>query len=79
MQETPVVFVNTLEVHGTLNGVVNLLFSTARFVPAEGDKVVVQKSDTIDLRLDLFCAQAVHDALGKILADNTKKPMAGLN
>ena len=72
MSETPVLFVNTLEVHGTLNGVVNLLFSTANFIPGEGAKVDVQKSIVLDLRFDLFCAQAVHDALTKILADNTK-------
>ena len=69
--ELPTIFVNSLEVHGTLNGVVNLLFSTAKFIP-QGDKVEVQKTYALDLRLDLFCAQALHDALTKILADNTK-------
>jgi hypothetical protein len=70
-KEIPVVFVNTLEVQGTLNGVVNLLFATAKFIP-DGAEVAVQKSHTLDLRFDLFCAQSVHDALTKILADNTK-------
>lgn len=68
-----VTFVNALEVNGHVNGVVNLLFSVATFTPI-GDKVDVGKELVLDLRFDLFCAQAVHDALAKILAENTKKP-----
>jgi len=70
-KDLPVTFVNTLEVQGSANGNVNLLFSVAKFMP-DGDKVVVEKDFVLDLRFDLFCAQAVHDALTKILAENTK-------
>jgi hypothetical protein len=70
-EQTPTIFVNSLEVHGTLNGVVNMLFSTAQFLPS-GEKVDVHKTYVLDLRFDLFCAQAVHDALTKMLAENTK-------
>lgn len=69
--EAPVVFVNELEVHGTLNGNVNMLFSTAKFLPVDG-KVEVQKIYAVDLRFDLYVAQAIHAALTKILEENTK-------
>lgn len=70
--DTPLFYVNAVEVHGSLNGVVNLLFSTAKFSPGESNDVKVTKYLAVDLRFDLFCAQQVHDALGKILAEQTK-------
>ena len=69
--DAPLIFVNSLEVHGTLNGVVNMLLSTARFSP-EGDKVTAKSEYAVDLRFDLFLAQQIHEALGKILAEQTK-------
>lgn len=69
--DAPLIFVNSLEVHGTLNGVVNMLLSTARFLP-DGEKVTAKSEHAVDLRFDLFLAQQIHDALGKILAEQTK-------
>lgn len=68
-------FVNTLAVSGFNNGVINLAFSTARFVPVqEDDKTVVAVDGFIsaNLRMDLFCAQQLMDALSKIISDQTK-------
>lgn len=76
MSESPqIIFVNTLAVSGFNNGVVNLAFTTASFVPREdGDKVVVAVEGFVsaNLRMDLFCAQQLRDALDKIIAQNTK-------
>lgn len=74
-ERCPVTFVNTLAVSGFNNGIINLAFSTANFVPeVKGDKTIVAVDDFIssDLRMDLFCAQQLHDSLGKILAQQTK-------
>ncbi len=76
-ENCPVTFVNTLAVSGFNNGVVNLAFTTASFVPQEdGGKVVVALGEfmSANLRLDLLCAQQVHEALGKIIEQNTTKP-----
>jgi hypothetical protein len=70
--EAPLIFANSVEVHGSLNGVVNILLAAARFVPADGGTVNVEKSFVADLRFDLLVAQNIHDALTKILADQVK-------
>jgi hypothetical protein len=67
-----VIFCNTVEVHGTLNGVCNVLLGVAHFVPDSDGKVTVEKSFVADLRFDLYCAQQMHDALSKLLADQVK-------
>lgn len=64
-------FVNTLAVNGFLNGICNLAFSTASWFPEDG-KVGVSEPITVDLRMDLACAQAVRDALDRIIEQNTK-------
>lgn len=67
--------VNSLQVNGFLNGIVNLAFSTAHWYPAkEGDKVVVAVEEpiTVDLRMDLTTAIATRDALDRIIQQNTK-------
>lgn len=69
------IFVNTLQVNGFLNGVINLAFSTAKWFPRQdGDKTVVAVSEpiTVDLRMDIATAQAVRDALDRIIEANTK-------
>ena len=74
-EKCPVTFVNTLAVSGFNNGVINLAFTTAQFVPQEDDgKVVVVLDEFVsaNLRMDLLCAQQVHEALGKIIEQNTK-------
>ena len=75
MAEVPITFVNSLAVRGFSNGVLNLAFSTAQFLPQEIDgkvQVGTQEIITANLRMDLFCAQQVYEAIGKILADQTK-------
>lgn len=80
------IFVNTLQVNGFLNGVVNLAFSTAKWYPAREDhldptaKIVVKVSEpiTVDLRMDLATAMSVRDALDRIIEANTK-PAGAVN
>lgn len=75
------IFVNTLQVNGFLNGVINLAFSTAKWYPSrDGDKMIVAVSEpiTVDLRMDLATAQAVRDALDRIIEANTK-PSGAMN
>lgn len=76
-----VVYVTSLAVSGFLNGIVNLGFSTAQFLPiphhdsATGEtEVKVQAAEvmTANLRFDLMVAQQVHDALGKMLDQHVK-------
>ena len=72
----PIVFVNSLVVSGFNNGIVNLAFSTAEYVPGvdqNGQKVVdVAEFISANLRMDLFCVQQLHDSLAQILAQQTK-------
>jgi hypothetical protein len=70
-----VVFVNNLAAWGFLNGVLNLAFSTCQFLPQEVDgetKVVTDEVVTANLRMDLFAAQQLRDALDGIIEANTK-------
>lgn len=82
MADVPIVFVNSLTVSGFQNGVLNLSFSTAPFLPLPPDpdgkvKVSTQEIITANLRMDLFCAQQVHGAIGKILADQAPPTAKG--
>ena len=67
----PVTFVSEVAGIGVLNGVVNVTFSQARYMPHDSvvmlDQIVASR-----LRFDLYCAQRLHDMLGKILDENTK-------
>ena len=75
MANIPVTFVNTLAVRGFSNGNVNLAFSVAQFLPEDIDgrvQVTAQEVIVSNLRMDLYCAQQVYEALGKILADQTR-------
>lgn len=81
-EKCPITFVNTLAVSGHNNGVVNLAFSTASFLPKQdGDQTIVAVDEFIsaNLRMDLFCAQQVRDALDKILAAQTKPKPQDVN
>jgi hypothetical protein len=74
MAQVPVVLVNSLAVRGFLNGVINLAFNTAQFLPeiVDGEtKVTSQDVITVNLRMDLYCAQQVYEALGKIIQEQT--------
>lgn len=76
-------FVNTLAVHGFLNGNINLTFTTAHWFPVEKNdgqvEVGVANPVTLDLRMDLACAQATRDALDKIIKDQTKPKPQDIN
>ena len=75
-------FVNSVAISGFLNGNVNLALATIHWFPVEGDdgKLAVSAKEEIavDLRLDLYCAQQLHDALGRIIEANTA-PKSGIN
>jgi len=74
MADVPVIFVNSLAVRGFANGVINLALSTAQFLPETIDgktQVSAQEVITANLRMDLFCAQQVYEALGKIIQEQT--------
>lgn len=73
----PVKFIDTLEMIGFMNGVINLTFTTALFSagrpsPNADVQVVTDPIVSCRLRMDLHLAQQVHTALGKIIASNTK-------
>ncbi len=65
-------FVNTLKIHGFLNGVINLGFSAAKWYVNEEGQIAVNEPIIADLRMDLATAQAVHAALGQHIEANTK-------
>lgn len=75
-ENADVVYVSNLAVHGFLNGVVNLCFQTAEFLPAldKDGKPAVATADYIsaNLRMDLNVAQQVRDVLDKIIEENTR-------
>lgn len=65
-------FVNSVSVQGSVNGVCNLLLNVACFIPDGNGGVTVEVKPAVDIRFDLFCAQQIYDAIGKILAEQTK-------
>lgn len=65
-----ITFVNSVAVSGHNNGVVNVCFTTAEYIP-NGGKVDVAEFISANLRMDLFCAQQLHESLAKILAQQT--------
>lgn len=82
MKDAPeVIFVNSLAVSGFLNGILNLGFTTAHFLPRQTEQgAVVDAAEvmTANLRMDLVCAQQVHEVLGRLIEQNTK-PAAKAN
>lgn len=78
MSEVPVIFVNSVAVSGFLNGVINVALATAQFLPSvdhlgnPDGKVDAAEVITANLRMDLFCAQQLHDSLVSIIAQQTK-------
>jgi hypothetical protein len=83
MSKPDEVFVNTLAVNGFLNGVVNLTFTTARWGARENHDPITKHEqpfivaandyESLFLRMDLDCAQKVHEALGAIIEKQTQK------
>lgn len=70
MADTSITFVNSVAVSGFLNGICNFCFTTAQYLPENG-KVVLAEIVTANLRMDLHCAQQLHDSLAGILAQQT--------
>lgn len=68
-----VTFVSQVAGVGFLNGVLNVTLATARFTPI-GSEVTPDIIVSSRLRFDLFCAQELHNLLGKIIEQNTKGP-----
>jgi hypothetical protein len=79
MADVPVTFVNSVLVSGFLNGIVNLSFSTAQFIPDGDGKVKPAEILTANLRMDLYCAQQIHDSLANILEQQTKPAAKDVN
>ena len=73
--KSEVTFVNSVAVSGFSNGIVNVAFSTATWIPEMVDgKTIVSPAEYIsaNLRMDLYCVQQLHDSLASILAQQTK-------
>jgi hypothetical protein len=83
MAEVPVVFVNSVTQAGFLNGIYNVAFSTAQYIPQADDtgRMVAAVCEVIsaNLRMDLLCAQQLYDSLGKVLAEQTKPAAKDVN
>ena len=83
MSDTPVVFVTGVAVSGFNNGICNFAFSTAQFLPGKDEdgkpRVELAEVVTANLRMDLFCAQQLHDSLSSILAQHTKPKAKDVN
>lgn len=80
--KSQIVFVNSVAVSGFSNGVLNFAFSTAGFIPkVEDGKTTVDVAEFIsaNLRMDLYCAQQLHDSLASILAQQTKPAPKDVN
>ena len=75
MSKPDVTFVNAVSVSGFLNGNINLSLTQIIWVPVQdGDEVKVkgQEETVVDLRMDLYCAQQIRDALDTIIEQHTK-------
>jgi len=80
--DSEVKFVTDLEVSGFLNGVLNMAFSTAQFIPVQEidpenmnkTRLVVSQAPkiTVNLRFDLRLAQIIRDRLDELIDENTK-------
>jgi hypothetical protein len=80
-KEADVILVNNLEASGFLNGIINLAFSTSRFIPEVRETDELGKFETvvgmapmitINMRMDLWLAQQVRDRLDELIAATTK-------
>lgn len=84
MAEVPVIIVNSVAVSGFNNGILNFAFNTAQFLPEWENgkltgKVDVAEVITANLRMDLYCAQQLHDSLTRIINQQTKPKPAEVN
>lgn len=72
--KVPAVFVNSVCNSGHLNHVVNITFATALFTPSDNNKVDPDMIVTARLRMDLVCAQQLHECLDRIMKQVSVKP-----
>lgn len=72
-------FVSYPEVHGFQNGIINIKLVAVSWNVDENNSISSVAIPAVDLRFDLLCAQQIHEALGKILAEQTKKPTERAN
>ncbi len=75
--KSEVTYVTGLATWGFLNGIINVAFTTARFLPEVDDdteevKVVSADYISANLRLDLNVAMQLRDVLDGIIAQQTK-------
>lgn len=86
-KEADVILVNNLEASGFLNGIINLAFSTSRFIPEVRETAEPEKFETvvgmapiitINMRMDLWLAQQVRDRLDELI-EATTKPAGPVN
>lgn len=61
------VFVNQVAGVGHLNGVVNVTLAVAQFTPRDDGSVDPDLVIAARLRMDLVCAQSLHEQIGKII------------
>ena len=66
-----IVFVNSVAQAGFLNGIYNVAFSTAKFVPGK-DGPEAKEYISANLRMDLLCVQQLYESLAKVIADQVK-------
>lgn len=66
------VFVNQLVNSGHLNGVVNVTLATAQFTAQPDGSIAPDLVVAARLRMDLYVAAQLRDALDKIIAQNTE-------
>ncbi len=69
--DVPITFVNEIGNMGFLNGVLNVTFTAARFTP-DGTQIAPDIIVASRLRMDLKCAQQLHEMVGQIIEANTK-------
>lgn len=71
-----ITFVNQVVGSGFLNGNVNITLAAALFTPNDQNKVDPDVVIVSRLRMDLFAAEQLRDALTSIIQQNTKAPTA---
>lgn len=72
-------YVNAVALSGFMNGTVNISLSSIRWYPSDYEGTpTVAKDETIevDLRMDLYAATRLRDALDSIIEENTKPKVA---
>ena len=62
------IFVNTVVGRGSLNGVINVSFSTFNFTPNDEGQIDVDPVISCRLRMDKMCAAQLRDVMNELLA-----------